>query len=54
MGTKIDEAYMMRKPLISAAAYVTLACINLISHNDRKIIVIDSDLLRQSDSNSRE
>ena len=46
MGTKIDEAYMMRKPLISAAVYVTLACINLISHNDRKIIVIDSDLLR--------
>jgi hypothetical protein len=45
-GTKIDEAYMMRKPLISAAVYVTLACINLISHNDRKIIVIDSDLLR--------
>ena len=45
-GTKIDEAYMMRKPLISAAVYVTLACINLISHNNRKIIVIDSDLLR--------
>ena len=46
MGTKIDEAYMMRKPLISAAVYVTLACINLISHNNHKIIVIDSDLLR--------
>ena len=45
-GTKIDEVYMMRKPLISAAVYVTLACINLISYNNRKIILIDSDLLR--------
>ena len=45
-STKIDEVYMMRKPLISAAIYVTFACINLISHNNRKIILIDSNLLR--------